>query len=316
MRLSNPGLLQELADAEAELESALADEDLRQHNAKGELLRLENDLASSEASFQEAYFKAESSRMLNTEDAVSELELIRDVNQEDAARRRLEIAKQLVADYPDRKAAEDAQAESRLKRERRKLERLHERVRDLEVRAGIDGVVQVVAVEAGKRLSSGTEVARIVNPHHLIARVSISERDEPLVELGQPVRLDLGRVSIAGVVSRKDPVVTDRYVTVDINLVGESERQLTPDVSVTARIQIERVENTLVVDKPSNLPDGQGRVELFRLNESSNQAELVSVAIGRVSVQEIEVLSGLEPGDRILQSDMSDWLEEPVIRIH
>jgi multidrug efflux pump subunit AcrA (membrane-fusion protein) len=152
MVLSSPNLLQELADAKAELESALADEDLRQSIAKDELLRLESDLADAEDVFEEANFKAESSKMLFEQNAIIEMELMRDVNRADAARRRMDIANQMVTNYPEKRAAEDAQAESRIERQRRMVERLEERVRDLNVRAGFEGVVQVVSVEAGQRL--------------------------------------------------------------------------------------------------------------------------------------------------------------------
>jgi multidrug efflux pump subunit AcrA (membrane-fusion protein) len=114
---------------------------------------------------------------------------------------------------------------------------------------------------------------------------------------------------------RIDPAVTDRLVTVDVALVGEPTRQLRNALTVTGRIQIERVADTLVVDKPTYVRDDQKRADFFRLDADGKRAERVSVEIGRVSVQEIEVLSGLQDGDVVLQGDMTDWLEEPVIRI-
>jgi len=313
--LSSPNLEQELADAEAELESALADERLRQANAEDELLSLQSALADAEDQFEEADLKANSSKILFASEAITELELTGDINRADAALRRREIAQAKVDRYPAKRDAEDAQADAKLDQQRRKLARLQERVRDLEVRAGFAGVVQVVSVEEGQRLGNGTEVARVVNPDILIARVSVSERDEPLVDLGQPVRLEMGRESIAGEVMRIDPAVTDRLVTVDVELVGDSTRQLRPDLTVNGRIQIERVPETLVVGKPAGLRDDQDRVDLFRLDAGGDRAERVSVEIGRVSAREIEILSGLDAGDEIILADMTEWLEEPVIRI-
>jgi RND family efflux transporter MFP subunit len=227
----------------------------------------------------------------------------------------MEIAQAKVDRYPMKRDAEDAQAQAKLDQSRRKLQRLQERVRDLEVRAGFAGVVQEVSVEEGQRLSNGTEVARVVNPDNLIARISVSERDAPLVELGQPVRLEMGRESITGEIMRIDPAVKDRLVTVDVALVGEPTRQLRPDLTVTGRIQIERVADTLVVGKPPQLRDDQERVELFRLDDEGKRAERVSVEIGRVSAREVEILSGLDAGDQIILADMTEWLEEPVVRI-
>lgn len=316
MVISSPNLLEDLADARAELESVEADEYLRQSNATDQLLRLQSDLADAEDSYEEATYRAESAERLYAQNAVSEAELMRDVNLAGRAERRRDIALQLVTNYPDKLAAEEAQALSRLDRQRRKVERLEDRARNLEVRAGFDGVVQEVAVEVGQRLSSGAEVARIVNPHYLIARVRVSERDEPLVQIGQSVSLEMGRQSITGRVSRKDPAAVDGLVTVDVEIVSESAHQLRPDVSVTGRIRIERVADTLVVNRPPYIRDGHQRMDLFRLDENGDRAERISAEIGRVSVREMEVLSGVVAGDRILQSDMTDWLDEPLIRIH
>jgi RND family efflux transporter MFP subunit len=195
------------------------------------------------------------------------------------------------------------------------LERLQERVRDLEVRADVAGIVQEVAVEVGQRVSDGTEVARIVNPEILIARVRVSERDAALVELDQPVRLEMGRETMEGKVMRIDPAVRERLVEVDVELTSEPTRQLRPDLTVTARVVIDRVAETLVVDRPAGLRDDAEAVELFRLDRDGKRASRVSVGIGRISARAVEIVSGLEAGDRIILADMTESIEEPVIRI-
>lgn len=315
MVLSSPNLQQELADAQAELEGAEADEFLRRAEAEDELLTLQSALADATSSYETAQLEADAEELLYGEGASSDLALARMRNAAAQARRRMEIAQAQVDRYPEMREARNAAAEAKLEQQRRKVRRLEERVQDLEVRAGFAGVVQEVAVEEGERLSQGTEVARVVNPDLLIARVRVSERDAALVEVGQNVRLEMGRESIAGKVTRIDPAVTDRLVTVDVDLVGEPTRQLRPDLTVTARIEIDRVPETRVLDRPPGLRDDQSRVELFRLTDSGSRAERVSVEIGRISAREVEILDGLVAGDRVILADMSDWLEESVIRI-
>ena len=315
MELSSPTLRQELADARAEFASAQADEALRVANADDELLNLQSALADAVGQFEEAQINANAERMLEAENATNLINVTSAVNRAEQARRRVEIAQAKVDGYPDKRAAETAQAEAKLGQVGRKLARLEERVRDLQVRAGVEGVVQEVSAEVGQRLSNGTEVARVVNPHKLIARVSVSERDAPLVEIGQEVRLEMGRESIAGEVTRIDPAVTDRLVTVDVDLVGEPTRQLRPDLSVTARIVIDRVAETRILAKPAGLRDDAERIELFRLTHDGSRAERVSVEIGRISARTVEIVSGLQAGDTVILADMTDWIEEPVLRI-
>ena len=315
MELSSPALLQELADAVAEFEAAEADEFIRRAEAEDSLLGLESALADAIASFETAQLEADAEQMLFNERASSDLELQRRLNTAEQYRRRMEIAQAQVDRYPEIREARDAAAAAKLDQQRRKVERLQEKVDDLEVRAEFEGVVQDVAVEVGERLNAGVEVARVVNPKVLIARVRVSERDAALVQLGQSVRLEMGRESIAGKVVRIDPAVNDRLVTVDVELVGRPETQLRPDLTVQARIEIDRVADTLVLERPAGLRDDQKTVRLFRLVGDGVRAERVTVEIGRLSTREIEIASGLEAGDRVILADMTDWIEEPVIRI-
>jgi HlyD family secretion protein len=315
MVLSSPTLAQELADAEAALDAELAKERLRIATADDELRDLQSQLADAQGQFEEAELSANAQRMLEAENATDRLSVTTAVNRAEQMRRRMEIAQDKVDNYPERRAAQDAQAGATLDQAERKLSRLQERVRDLEVRALVAGVVQEVTAEVGQRLGNGTEVARVLNPDILIARVRVSERDAALVELGQKARLEMGRDSMEGVVMRIDPAVSERLVTVDIELSGEPTRQLRNELSVMAKIVIDRVPETLVLRKPAGMRDDAETAELFRLNGDGSRASRVTVQIGRISQQYIEVLGGVEAGDKILVSDMTDWIEEPEVRI-
>jgi multidrug efflux pump subunit AcrA (membrane-fusion protein) len=175
--------------------------------------------------------------------------------------------------------------------------------------------VQTIDVEEGERVVAGKQVARIVNPDNLIARVRVSERDAALVQVGQAARLELGRKTLEGEVTRVEPAVRDRLVTVDIALKGEGHTGLRPDLSVTARIEIDRAPETLVLDRPAGLRDDQTSANLFRLAGAGNRAERVSVEIGRTSSRQVQIASGLNAGDRVILADMTEWLDEPEIRI-
>lgn len=313
--LSSPNLLQELADAEAELASAQADETLRQANSRDKQLNLQSALADARGQFEEAQISANSQRALAEADATTELNLQSAVNREAQALRRVELAQAQLDRYPEMRDAEDMQGQAKIERAQRKVDRLRERVAELEVRSGFAGVIQTLEVEEGERMNTGGEVARIVNPDVLIARVRVSERDAALVQEGQPVRLEMGRQTLQGHVTRVEPTVKDRLVTVDVALDGHGHTGLRPDLTVTARIEIARSAETLVLDRPPGLRDDQTSVALFKLDEEGRYATRVDIEIARVSARHVEVASGLRSGDRVILADMSDWLEEPEIRI-
>ena len=57
-------------------------------------------------------------------------------------------------------------------------------------------------------------------------------------------------------------------------------------------------------------------VGIFKLDEAGDGASRVQVKLGRSSVNSIEVLEGLKPGDRVVLSDMSTWDEFNRIRLN
>jgi HlyD family secretion protein len=77
-------------------------------------------------------------------------------------------------------------------------------------------------------------------------------------------------------------------------------------MSVDGTIQLERLENILYVGRPS-LGQEQSTVGLFKVTSPSGDATRVQVALGKSSVNAIEVKSGLNEGDRVVLSDMSAW---------
>ena len=70
-------------------------------------------------------------------------------------------------------------------------------------------------------------------------------------------------------------------------------------------IELERLENVLYVGRPVNgQPDAT--VGLFKVN-GNGEANRISVKLGRSSVSTIEIVEGLEVGDLVVLSDMSQW---------
>ncbi len=138
------------------------------------------------------------------------------------------------------------------------------------------------------------------------AELRIPEKQAREVELGQSVEIDTRNSVIRGRVTRIDPTVQRGTVTVDVALEGELPRGARPDLSVDGRIELERLEDVLYTGRPAFGRPG-GKVTLFRLTPDGDTAERVTVRMGGSSVSEIEVVEGLQEGDRVILSDMSEW---------
>lgn len=313
--MSSPPLEDALAKARWQLQAAQAEEKLLQVELENRYLDSVAQLADAEAEYTNAKLELEAYEQLADQRVISAIEARRKRLRAEQWLKRLEAEKARHANFSQYRQEREKATQARLAELQQEVQRLQGNVSDLHVKAGARGVVQEVNVEAGQRLAAGEAVARVVNPDHLIARVKVSERDAPQVLPGLPVHLQLAQHEIVGKVVRVDPTVRERLVTVDVKLVTEPLPPLRPDLSVTARIELERAANVLVLNRPVGLKDEYQTVELFVLDSDGDSARRVKVRIGRTSARQVEVLGGLQAGERVILADLSEFRDATEIRI-
>jgi HlyD family secretion protein len=175
----------------------------------------------------------------------------------------------------------------------------------LMVRAGLDGVLQALVVESGQQLALGASIARVARPGSLLAELAIPEIDARDLAIGQKANIDTRNGVVAGHVSRVEPAVNNGTVRVEIAPDNEWPTGARADLSIEGTIDIERLANVLQVARPvSAQPLSEARV--FRLGDNG-RAQRVPVKFGKASVDRIVVLAGLEPGERVIVSDVSQY---------
>jgi len=181
------------------------------------------------------------------------------------------------------------------------------RVASMTVTAAAAGTLQDLQLEVGQWVQAGQQLAQIVQPGHLKAVLNIPETQAAEVAIGQSAVVDTRNGLVKGHVVRMDPQATNGTVLVDVafdDTLPSGARR--PDLSVEGTIQIERLDNVLHVGRPA-YGQANSPVGLFRLVDNGRYAERVTVQLGRASVSDVEVVSGLKQGDRVILSDMSRW---------
>jgi HlyD family secretion protein len=100
--------------------------------------------------------------------------------------------------------------------------------------------------------------------------------------------------------------VENGTVTVDVALDAALPKGARPDLSVDGTIQLERLVNVLYVGRPVQ-GQSDSQVGLFKVVDGGKGAVHVPVKLGRSSVSTIEITDGLQVGDQVISSDMSQW---------
>jgi HlyD family secretion protein len=305
--LSNPAVEQAAAGAESQLKAAETELLNLEVQLRSGVLASESAAASAQASLEASKLRAEVYEELFQEGLVSSLEMrLAKVNaRHSAALNAIEIKRFAYAQ--DSIAPQLAVKAAEVERLRTEAHLRRADVEALTVKAGMRGVLQLLPVEVGAQVPSGTNLARVANPARLKAQILIAEIQAKEIQLGQLAQIDTrsGKQGlIEGKVVRVDPSVQNGTITVDIGLTGTLPLGARPDLSVDGIIELERLDNVVHVGRPS-FGQESGAVDFFLLEPDGVHASRKRVQLGRSSVASIEILTGLQPGDRVILSDMS-----------
>jgi len=304
VELSNPQMEQQALDAEFQVKAAQADQESLRVRLESENMTQQSAIATIIAEYSQAKIQLDTDEVLAKQGLVAELLLkISRVKVQDLANR-LKVEQQRLAISGKATKAQINAQDSRIQQLRALAKLKKDQVDALKVRAGTNGVLQVVAVQEGQQVAPGVNIARVADPASLKAELKIAETQIKDVKLGQPVAVDTRNGIIQGQVSRIDPAAREGTFTVDAELTGPLPGSARPDLSVDGTIELERLENVLHVGRPA-FGQGQQTVGMFRLTPDGTEAERVRVTLGRNSVSTIEIVSGLREGDQVIISDTS-----------
>ena len=313
--LSNPELKQSALDADAATTAAQA-----------RLVNVRAQLESTSLERQSAFAKAQGERdtaaaQVEVNERLAQNGLIAPVElkKSQIAAKELtaccEIERQRVDFTRQSVEPQVAVAQGELDQAKAQAALRHAQLDALQVRAGMAGVLQEVPVEAGQRVAAGTNLARVADPTRLKAQIKIPETEARDVEPGQIVSVDTRNGVVEGRVSRLDPAVQAGTVLADVTFNGAPlPRGARPDLSVEGTVELERIADTLMVNRPA-FGREESAIGLFRLSADGTEAARVRVQLGRGSVSTVEVRGGLRAGDTVILSDTTAYDGSEHIRL-
>ncbi len=316
LMLTNPDVEQAAMNAESQFKGAEAELLNLRVTLQSGVLQAESLAASANADYQQTKLSLAVSEQLYKDGLVSKLDLdLLKVRAEQAERRngienkRFQFAKDTTEPQLAVKQAEVDRLRAMAKLRKDELEALA-------VRSSMNGVLQILPVEVGAQVNPGFNMARVADPTRLKAEIRVAETQARDIKIGQLAAIDTRNGIVKGQVARIDPSVQNGTVTVDVRITGDlSGTGARPDLSVDGTIELERLDDVIHVGRPAF---GQERstVRIFKLEPDGLFATRTQVKLGRSSVNTIEIVEGLQPGDRVILSDSSQWDSNDRIKIN
>lgn len=316
-------VLLEMSNPDVQINALLAQQQLTAAEATLVQLRttLETQRLSQEATaaqartaYNEAVRNATMAESLSAKGFSSSFELDRARDQVAEARTRLRIEDERLRLLTESTAPQIKVQEENAIRLRAINEHRQNEVRGLRVRAGESGVLQELTLQLGQWVVPGQVLAKVVQPLRLKAVIRVPETQAQEVRLGQQAKIDTRTGIVMGRVIRIDPASTSGTVSVDVAFDGDLPAGARPELSVDGTIEIERLRDVLYVGRPA-YGQPNSTIGMFKVVEGGRYAVRVPVQAGRSSVNTMEVVQGLEPGDVVILSDMSRWESADRVRL-
>jgi len=315
LELTSPELEQSAHDAELRAKGAEAELTTMRATLQRELLDQESKTTAAHSAFEQAKMERQTNDQLAKNGLVADLVYKTSKIKEEECQKSDEIEQKRLAFSRDsiepQLAAKQAAVDQANQLAKLKLDQ----VEALHVKAGMSGVLQQLPVQIGQRLKVGDNLARVADPTKLKAQVKIAETQAKDIQINQKAVIDTRNGTVNGHVTRVDPAVEQGTVTVEVAFDEPLPKGARPDLSVDGTIELERLDNVVYVGRPA-FGQENNTVGMFKLINDSGEAVRTPVKLGKSSVNTIEILSGLQPGDQVILSDTSAWDSHERIRLN
>ncbi|HEY1498814.1 MAG TPA: HlyD family efflux transporter periplasmic adaptor subunit [Acidobacteriaceae bacterium] len=316
MDLEDPQLKQQLVSQKLALDGALADYKSLQATLNSAIMDKKSAAAQVNAQYSQAELQSSTDQKLLNLGVISGIQANQSKNNAEQLTAQHQISIEQLDVNQKAIQVQLASAQTKVDSARALLQLYQQQQDELQVKAGIAGVVASLPTPlgVGQHVTAGTSVAEVIDPSQLKAALQIAETQAHDILIGQKAEIDTHNGIVPGHVTRIDPSVLNGTRTVDVTLDGALPAGAVPQLSVDGTIELAHLHDVLHVGRPA-FANESSTVSLFRYDPNGKTATRVQVQVGRASTTEIQILSGLNEGDRVILSDMSRYDATDKVRL-
>jgi HlyD family secretion protein len=194
--------------------------------------------------------------------------------------------------------------EHQLARQRLVVKDLERRTEELAVRSPVNGVVGTVAVSDRAVVAPNSPLLIVVDLSQLEVELQVPETYADDLGLGMQAEIRYAGTTFPGVLSSISPEVVDGQVVARARFAGNLPEGLRQNQRVSTRVLMEEKPDVLMVQRGPFVDSGGGRFAYVVTDDIANRR---SIEIGASSMTDVEILGGLEPGERIVISGTDEF---------
>ncbi len=204
------------------------------------------------------------------------------------------------------RTAQIAQLERSADRLESNLSIVKQNLENMTVKAPISGMLTALNAEIGEHKTTGTRLGQIDITDRYRVRIPVDEYYISRVDLGLRGQCEIAGKQYTLTISKVYAEVRNGRFEVDMLFDGEQPTDIRRGQTLQIRLELGRAERTMLVDRGSFYQSTGGQW-VFKLNPAGTEAYRVPVRLGRQNPQALEVLEGLQEGDRVITSSYENF---------
>lgn len=191
---------------------------------------------------------------------------------------------------------------------KKNLEVAQKNLENLNVKAPVNGRLTAFNVEIGQSLSRGERIGRVDDPSSFKVTANIDEFYLARVDIGQTADFSIGGGNYHLRISKIYPQVTNGTFRVDLIFTDDEPEGIRRGQTVQLNLQLGDPSTSILIPNGAFYQDTGGNW-IFVVAPDGSRAIKRNIRLGRRNVRFIEVLDGLEPGEKVITSPYTNFID-------
>ena len=184
---------------------------------------------------------------------------------------------------------------------------------DAQIRSPRKAILTYINNQVGAQVPQGTQVAVISDLSHFKVEGEIADTYGDRVAAGGRAIVKIGNEKLEGIVSSVTPLSKNGVISFTVQLVEDNNKRLRSGLKTDVYVMNAVKEDVMRIANASYYV-GRGEYELF-VQDSDNEIIKRKVQLGDSNFEYVEVVSGLQPGDKVVVSDKSNYKNKSKLKV-
>lgn len=306
LRLSNTDLELSLINQETQVYNLLTQMQISQNAARQNTINKLNQYTDVESGLIEAKRVFDLNSRLYEKKAIGRQDLIKAQNEYNYQKERMHLSKQILGQDSIAVKQEQNQVQSSYARTQNALELMRRKVADLVVKAPVDGQLTSLDAEIGQSKNKGERLGQIDVLSGFKVRADIDEHYITRIYNDQTGRFTVAGKSFSLSIKKVYTQVTNGRFQVDMQFEEEVPEGIRRGQTLQIRLALSDEKQAVMIPKGGFFQQTGGNW-IFKVSENGDKAYKVDITLGSQNTEYYEVLSGLQPGDKVITSSYDNY---------